>query len=54
MSANKSSEGKIFKHHKQQEYCTTRPAYRQGKKPTAVKVRPFQNCVWESRMLKQF
>ncbi|XP_055836709.1 RNA-binding protein 48 [Episyrphus balteatus] len=25
-------------HHKQQEYCTTRPRYRQGKKLTAVKV----------------
>lgn len=30
---------KELKHHKQQDLCTTRPRYRQGRKLTAVKVR---------------
>lgn len=33
---------KELKHHKQQELCTTRPRYRQGRKLTAVKVRSKQ------------
>lgn len=33
MDINKQTD-----HHKQLEFCKTRPAYRQGKKLTAVKV----------------
>lgn len=32
------NEKKQIEHHKQLEFCKTRPAYRQGKKLTAVKV----------------
>ncbi|XP_050307126.1 RNA-binding protein 48 [Anthonomus grandis grandis] len=34
---------KEINHHKQEEYCTTRPAYRQGRKLTAVKVYTINN-----------
>ncbi|CAG9767473.1 unnamed protein product [Ceutorhynchus assimilis] len=34
---------KELKHHKQEQYCTTRPAYRQGRKLTAVKVYTVNN-----------
>ncbi|XP_066152457.1 RNA-binding protein 48 isoform X1 [Euwallacea fornicatus] len=34
---------RVINHHIQQEYCTTRPAYRQGKKLTAVKVYTVNN-----------
>ncbi|XP_066246408.1 RNA-binding protein 48 isoform X2 [Euwallacea similis] len=34
---------KVISHHIQQEYCTNRPAYRQGKKLTAVKVYTVNN-----------
>lgn len=37
-----SSDGELS-HHKRQEYCTTRPKYRQGKKLTAVKVYTIAN-----------
>ncbi|XP_076270582.1 RNA-binding protein 48 [Rhynchophorus ferrugineus] len=33
-----TTDTKEIKHHKQQEYCLTRPTYRQGKRLTAVKV----------------
>lgn len=39
-----SSDVKEIKHHKQQEYCVTRPAYRQGKNLTAVKVNLITSC----------
>ncbi|KAJ8971099.1 hypothetical protein NQ314_000881 [Rhamnusium bicolor] len=32
------NESKLKEHHKQQDLCTTRPAYRQGRNLTAVKV----------------
>lgn len=35
---NESNNLKTLNHHRQQELCTTRPAYRQGRKLTAVKV----------------
>ncbi|XP_030746438.1 RNA-binding protein 48 [Sitophilus oryzae] len=38
-----SEDTKIFKHHKQQEYCLTRPLYRQGRRLTAVKVYTINN-----------
>ncbi|XP_060516931.1 RNA-binding protein 48 [Cylas formicarius] len=34
---------KEIKHHKQDSYCITRPAYRQGRKLTAVKVYTVNN-----------
>ncbi|CAH0558288.1 unnamed protein product [Brassicogethes aeneus] len=44
MSTNVENDGlKEENHHKQLELCTTRPAYRQGKKLTAVKVYTVNN-----------
>ncbi|ENN75127.1 hypothetical protein HUJ04_002958 [Dendroctonus ponderosae] len=34
---------KILKHHQQQAYCTSRPAYRQGRKFTAIKAYTVNN-----------
>lgn len=40
MENNTENSGKtLLPHHVQQELCTTRPLYRQGRKLTAVKVR---------------
>ncbi|GLV48657.1 uncharacterized protein CBL_06050 [Carabus blaptoides fortunei] len=43
--ANKSenSDKTLLPHHVQQELCTTRPLYRQGRKLTAVKVYTINN-----------
>ncbi|KAL1493984.1 hypothetical protein ABEB36_009661 [Hypothenemus hampei] len=43
MSGDPLDSLKVLRHHQQQQYCTNRPAYRQGRKLTAVKVYTVNN-----------